>query len=249
MQYRRNFNSPAPSGRINKRRFLLWVGGGLAAAAMIFPAKLIARGQSLDNLLQNAAPATAPSSEFSPDQNVHPFTTPDDPDALEVRAGSVELSNGQVVSGKIWTTVRTPFRVWIADLKEYRDLDIRLIKQIAVEPPSAQEIDQWRWQQEGSDIQLHSGKTEPFMQFTYTFTMLDGEKVTGTVEAPLFVQDAKQTYNMLLYKQIQGKLGEAINQVVYVKEVTLTVTPEILKYASGLTEDLPILDWRKLLAE
>jgi len=214
-----------------------------------FFAVLITRGQSLDNLLQNAPPATAPSENFSPNQNLRPFAQANDPDALEIRTGTVELSNSQVISGKIWTTVRTPFRVWIADLKQYRDLDIRLVKQIAVEPPSAQQINQWRWQQEGSDIQLNSGKIEPFLQFTYTFTMLDGEKVTGTVEAPLFVQDTKQTYHMLIYKQIQGKLGESIDQVIYIRQVSLTVTPEILKFASQLTENLPVLDWRKILAE
>ncbi|HTV48047.1 MAG TPA: hypothetical protein VMG59_06345 [Phycisphaerae bacterium] len=229
---------------MNRRVFFLLPG----PLALIFAA-FVVRGQSLDSLLQNAPPATAPSANFSPDQNLHPFANTNSPDALEIRTGTVELSNSQVISGKIWTTVDTPFRVWIDDLKQYRDLDIRLVKQITVQPPSAQEIDQWRWQQEGSDIQLKSGKTEPFLKFTYTFTMLDGEKVTGTVEAPLFVQNAQQTYQMLIYKQIQGKLGESIDQVVYVKQVNLTVTPEILKFASQLTETLPILDWRKILAE
>ncbi len=166
---------------------------------------------------------------------------------MGVRRGVVVLSDGKVITGQIWTTLRTPFRVWLAGIKQYRDLDIRLIKSIHVKILRAHLIRQWRWQQEGSDIKVYSGLTKPRISFAYRFILLNGKSVTGTLIAPLYVRTAHHRYNLLMYKRIEGKIGEKIGGIVYVKSVRLVVTPKILKAAARMTRSLPPVRWRKLI--
>ena len=208
-----------------------------------------ASGQSLNSILSQAQKVKAPGSgQFKPNENVHPFGTSNSTTSLAVRTGVVTLSNGKVLSGQVWTTLKTPFRVWLADIKQYRDIDIRLIKTIHVRVLKAKEIRDWRYQQEGSDIKNYSGKTRPRISFAYRFTTLHGKTITGTLDAPLFVRVGGHTFNLILYKRVEGKLGEKLSSVVYVKSVMLKVTPAIVHYAAGLTRRLPLIHWRKLLA-
>ena len=153
-----------------------------------------------------------------------------------------------MLSGQVWTTLKTPFRVWLADIKQYRDIDIRLIKTIQVHVLKAREIRDWRYQQEGGDIKNYSGKTRPRISFAYRFTTLHGKTITGTLDAPLFVRAGGHTFNLILYKRVEGKLGEQLSSVVYVQSVTLKVTPAIVHYAAGLTRRLPLIHWRKMLS-
>ncbi len=223
---------------------------GIAAAALLylFVAPL-AFGQSLNSILSRARTVKAPGSGmFKPDDNAHPFGTSNGNTSLAVRNGTVTLSNGTVLAGKVWTTLKTPFRVWLADIKQYRDIDIRLIKTIRVHVLAAKQIRDWRYQQEGSDIKNYSGKTRPRISFAYTFTMLKGKPITGTLDAPLYVRAHGHTSDLIIYKRVEGKLGEKLSAVVYVKSVTLQVTPAIAHYAAGLTRKLPMIHWRKMLA-
>ncbi len=209
----------------------------------------LASGQSLNSILSQAQNAKAPGNgQFKPNENVHPFGTSNSTTSLAVRTGIVTLSNGKVLSGQVWKTLKTPFRVWLADIKQYRDIDIRLIKTIQVRVLKAKEIRDWRYQQEGSDIKNYSGKTRPRISFAYRFTTLHGKTITGTLDAPLFVRVGGHTFNLILYKRVEGKLGEKLSSVVYVKSVMLKVTPAIVHYAAGLTRRLPLIHWRKLLA-
>ncbi len=203
-------------------------------------------GQSLNSLLNNAQNAKSPGTKFAPAQ-ANPFAHAHEGLALGVRQGTVELSDGRVLTGKIWTTLRTPFRVWLDNIKQYRDMDIRLIKSIHVKIIRAHLIRQWRWQQEGSDIKVYSGLTKPRISFAYRFTMVNGKTVTGTLIAPLYVRTAHHRYNLLMYKRIEGKLGEKLGGIVYVKAVHLKVTPAIQQAAAHMTRVLPVVNWRKLI--
>ncbi|MDA8378202.1 MAG: hypothetical protein M0Z50_14355 [Planctomycetia bacterium] len=209
----------------------------------------ILRAQSLNSILAHARITTAPASgKFRPDNNVHPFATTNGDTNLAVRHGCVRLSDNRVICGQVWTTLKTPFRVWLANIKQYRDLDIRLIKSIRGHVLAARELRAWRFQQEGSDIKNYAQHSRPRISFAYSFTMLNGKTITGTLEAPLYVRSAGHTHDLIMYKRVEGKPGEKISAVVYVKSVTLQVTPALRRYAAGLTRHLPLIHWRHMLA-
>ncbi len=220
----------------------------MVGAAIVATGASTARSQSLNSILSQAQTASAPGSgKFQPNDHIHPFAASNNNTSLAVRTGVVILSDGKTLSGRVWTTLKTPFRVWLPDIKQYRDIDIRLIKHIQVQVLAAKEIRDWRYQQEGSDIKNYSGKTRPRISFAYSFTLLNGKLITGTLDAPLYVRAAGHTANLIIYKRVEGKLGEKLSAVVYVKSVTLKVTPAIKHYAASLTRTLPLIHWRKML--
>ncbi len=204
--------------------------------------------QSLQSLLNGAPAATAPAVKFAPGAHPPPFSD-QARGASRTRTGSVELSTGQIIRGQIWTTEQTPFRVWLAGIKQYRDVDIRLVRQIIGKVRYAHEIREYKFQQMGSDIKLYSGRTRPRIGYQFTFKMINGKTVTGTVIAPIYIRNLKgENYFYLLKKRIEGKLGEKVGAIPYIKIINLNVTPAYKKFAARVTRYLPLLNWRKLLA-
>ena len=84
---------------------------GMAVVALLYLVlPSLAIGQSLNSILSQAQKVKAPGSgHFKPDHDVHPFGTSNGNTSLAVRNGIVTLSNGTVLSGKVWTTLKTPF--------------------------------------------------------------------------------------------------------------------------------------------
>ncbi len=205
-------------------------------------------GQSLSQLLNNAPTTQAPQSKLVPDTQpgFNPLKVIHSRERFNHRRGKVILSNGRVLTGKISTTVDTPFRIWIASIKRYRDIPLMRIRRMDVQILAQREIRQWRYLQNGSDIKLYSGKTQPWFRFAYTFTLLHGKKITGTVVAPLFVRTRRHRYNLLLSKHLEGKIGEPVAEVVYVQHIILKVTPAILASRKKMTHKLPLVAWRTL---
>ncbi|NNM87569.1 MAG: hypothetical protein HKL95_03520 [Phycisphaerae bacterium] len=205
-------------------------------------------GQSLSQLLNNAPTTQAPQSKLVPETQpgFDPLKVMYGRKDFKHRSGKVILSNGRVLRGRISTTVDTPFRIWISSIKRYRDIALLRVRRMDVKILAQREIRQWRYQQNGSDIKLYSGKTQPWFRFAYTFTLLHGEKITGTVVAPVFVQTSHHHYNLLLSKHLEGKIGEPVAEVVYVKHIILKVTPAILAARKKMTHQLPLVAWRTL---
>ncbi len=207
----------------------------------------IADGQSLQSLLNHAQTTTAPASKFAPKPNIHPFAI-NSAGAAAVRTGTVQMSTGKILRGRIWTTQQTPFRVWLKSLKQYRDVDIRLVKEIIGTIRYANQIRQYKFQQMGSDIKLYTGHTRPRIGYQFTFKLINGKSITGTVIAPIYIRtdDGKQ-YFYLLKKRIEGKLGQKASSIPYIKRIRFKVTPAYRHYAWKVTRHLPLVNWRRLL--
>ena len=160
---------------------------------------------------------------------------------LESRIGTVTLSTGTKYEGKIWTTLATPLRVWIDDEKRYNDIEWSLIKSIDVNVLEAQMVDDWRWLKEGSDQKIYSGKKYPNVSLSYTFTLVNGQQITGTVVAPIYVFDGDKIHSYALYKKYKGKLDETMADVVYIKRIVLSGDAATIAADKKLTTKLPLI--------
>jgi hypothetical protein len=199
------------------------VGAGclvLAAAWAVSPADA---DDDLDQLLGGAKPATNPMPASAPiviggvvlknDKLIQPSDFG--------RPGSVTLSNGVKLTGKVWTTPTVPLRVWIEEEKAYKDIDWVLLKRIDVHLLAQTMEDDWRWLQEGSDQKVFSGKQYPNVNLAYKFTLLNDQVLEGTIVAPIYVQDAGKERTLALYKNYKGNLDETLKDLVYITAVTL----------------------------
>jgi hypothetical protein len=185
-------------------------------------------------------PATQPAPATDPTMNwllsnatTAPSTQPDDVPATEPsvlasptmhddsRPGVVTLSNGQVIRGRLSTTLREPLRVWIEDKKQFDDIPFSLIQSIQAQVVWERQEAEWKFAASGSDVKEFSGQTYPARQTDYVFTLKDGSTATGSVAGPIYVEnpdEEKKVY--ILHKRDKGDDGQTLKDLVYVKSVT-----------------------------
>jgi hypothetical protein len=191
----------------------------LTAAAWAGPATQPATDPSMDWLLSQAT--TAPSVSSPGDlPSTQPSVLTGGPAADDsARAGSLKLSNGQSVSGQLSTTLDQPIRVWVESEKQYHDIPFSLIKSMDAQVVWERDEQDWKFKESGSDIKEYSGKTYPARETSYTVTLNDGQTVTGSVSAPIYLRtpDGKKVY--VLHQRDKGEAGQTLKDLVYVQRV------------------------------
>jgi hypothetical protein len=206
-------------GRSEVRWGWVVLGAALAVSAALAE-------DSVDDLLGGAKPATAPATLTAPTATENRPTA----DALGTlkprvpegsRAGTIVLSNGIKLDGRIWTTAGTPLRVWIEEDKVYRDIDLDLVRRIDVHVLAETMEDDWRWLKEGSDQKVYSGKKYPNVSLAYKFTLLNDQVIEGTIVAAVYCADTDKSRTLALYKSYKGNLDETLKDLVYITSVTL----------------------------
>ena len=173
---------------------------------------------TMDFFLNTAKPATQSAAEV-------PTTQPAS-DALvnrnkanDARVATLTLSNGQTVKGNAATTTDRPIRVWDATIKDYRDIPFSLIASAKAIVNWERDEPEWQFKESGSDVKVFTGKTYPARETQYVFVLLNGDKITGDVAAPIYVETDKATKTFVLHKRDKGELGQKLTDLVYVKKI------------------------------
>jgi len=199
----------------------------LALAALLAAAlPAAAEDAPADNLeywLQQAeqAPATAPATQPAGTSAPAAAHAPPRADALP---GVVELSDGRLLPGWIFTTVEQPWLVYQADLKLWRRLPMLAVLSIrSVLVEQRMEL-RWRWKAMGEPEKVYTGQKYPFRRHLWRFRLLDGTEVTGTVKGqPLWVEHAGKRHGpFVLHERHAGEDGQSLTDLVYVRRVIIS---------------------------
>ena len=191
-----------------------------AAAAAAGPATHPAtQPDATADILGLSTPATAKPPAAAPPTS--PVFKPPADDG-ETRDGTVTLSDGTTVTGRIATTAEKPVRLWVESEKQYEDVALSQITTVESKLVWERDEPEWNFKASGSDVKVYSGKTYPARQTQYTLTLTDGTTLTGDTAAPLYVTtpDGKQR-TLVLHKRDKGAVGATLKQLVYVTKVTL----------------------------
>jgi len=173
-----------------------------------------------DDILGLSTPATPRPAAAEPATRPSVFKPPADDG--ETRPGTVTLSDGTVVSGKIATTAERPIRIWVAQEKQYEDVALSQVASAEAQVTWERDEPEWNFKDSGSDIKVYSGKTYPARETTYKVTLTDGTVLTGGVVAPLYVTaDDGKSRTLVLHKRDKGPVGQTLAKLVYVKRVEL----------------------------
>lgn len=188
-----------------------------AAAAPLPPVP--ATDPAVDWLLSHAttAPTTGPAEAIAP--ATQPAFAP--PASLAAaRNGTVLLSNGTRITGRIATTPDKPIRLWDEADQQYQDLPFALIQSIEASVVWERMEPEWRFAASGSDVKVFSGRTYPARLTRYRITLASGAVFDGGVVAPLIVTADGKTHTYVLHKRDKGETGQTLAQLVYVTRVT-----------------------------
>jgi hypothetical protein len=143
----------------------------------------------------------------------------------DARQGTILLSNGEKITGKIAHTQRKPFRIWVEADKEFKDVPFASIQSIDAIVIWEKLEAEWNFKESGSDIKVYSGKTYPARETQYQFTLKKGKTLTGGVVEPLYVATPDGSVTYALHKRDKGDLGQTLDQLTYVKHVEFTDDP------------------------
>ncbi|MFI5379329.1 MAG: hypothetical protein ACHRHE_08530 [Tepidisphaerales bacterium] len=172
----------------------------------------------LDFLLGKAKPSTATSKPAIPTSRPVTMPVSENPEA---RKGVVILSNGEKIRASLSTTREKPVRLWDEKDEKYRDIPFDLIKSAEAKIVWERDEKEWHFIASGSDIKEFTGKTYPARELQYEVTLLNGQKITGGIVAPIYAQGSGQTLTYVLNKRQKGDVGQTLKQLVYVKKVEL----------------------------
>jgi len=161
-------------------------------------------------------PASQPANGDRPPNPFGPRTF----DRKDAIPGTIELSNGELAVGRIYTTRDKPLRLYETRLKRFLPIPLRSIKTITGHLEWAREEPQWRWQEMGSDDKVYSGLSYPVLKVYYTLTLLDGRQYIGHCQTqPLYVTRGKERARYILWQRHKGELGQILADLRYVKAV------------------------------
>ena len=190
-----------------------------------------------DNLgywLNRAAPATG--STGGANQPSQPATLAGTQDSLrrdDALPGAVELSDGKILGGYIFTTRDSPWAVYLEDEKIYRRIPpiaVLSITAVVVEETTER---QWRWKEMGSPEKVYTGASYPTRRLKWKFNLIDGTAVTGDVKGqPLWIdRSGKRLGPFILSERTKGPEGSDLKDLVYVKRVVISrrAMEEVLK--------------------
>ena len=143
------------------------------------------------------------------------------PDALP---GVVELSDGRILAGGLYTTVEKPWVVFVQKESRWRRVPfINALSITAVVVSEKIEL-RWRWKAMGEPEKVYTGKKYPTRRFMWKFRMLDGSYLTGAIKGqPLWVQYGRKRHGpFVLHERSRGQDGQSLKDLLYVKRVIVS---------------------------
>ncbi len=173
---------------------------------------------SMDWLMQQAKPASAPQPVTRPSQTqVNPLTAKSQSDGY--RQATMTLSDGRQITGRFATTSGQPVRVYDPEKKDYRDVPYVLIRSLEAKVLWERMQEEWHFKDSGSDIREFNGKSYPVHELHYILTLSNGQTVTGVVVTPLYLEHPDGDKLFALHKRDKGQIGQTLKDLVYVKKV------------------------------
>ncbi len=158
------------------------------------------------------APATQPAAK--------PAAPPTRPDAL---SGAMEISDGRLLAGGIYTTRGKDLEIWVEGQKRWRHIPLLILRGIhAVEVSSGYE-NQWRWKEMGRDEKVYTGRRRPIRRLQWRLNLIDGTSLTGEIKGqPLWIEYNGRRTQQILSARTKGAWDEELADLVYLKHVVFS---------------------------
>ena len=139
--------------------------------------------------------------------------------------GVVELSDGAIVPGWVYTTRAKPWEVYLAAEKRWRRIPFLTVLSIrAVLKQERMEL-AWRWKAMGEPEKVYTGAKYPFRRFEWKLHLIDGSYVTGVIKGqPLYIEPVAGGPRRIfvLRERDKGKPGQSLKDLVYAKRVIVS---------------------------
>ncbi len=197
-------------------------------------------GGNFDYWLERAAPADGETDE-TPDQQDDPAD--DEAGALGADEaageadsqgpiapadwalpGVIELSDGTVIAGMLWTAGDEPLEVYVEAEKRWRRVPLAAALSITAVVVEERMENVWRWKGTGEDEKVYTGEQYPFRRFEWTVTIADGSEITGVIkgQAIRVAALAGPSNIRILPERTKGEVGQSLDDLIHVQRIIIS---------------------------
>ena len=205
--------------------FALPVAATLGATLLAQSSKPAGPADDLEYWLNQGktATASAPTRPAADDIGRPPRPT-DQSSREDALPGAVELSNGKVLPGWLYTTAEKPWVLFIESEQRWRSVPFLAVLSIEAVVDEEKMEQEWRWKEMGVPERVYTGKEYPTRRLQWKFHLIDDTTLTGTIKGqPLWVELGQTRIGpMVLHERSKGEPGQKLTDLVYVKRIIVS---------------------------
>jgi hypothetical protein len=194
---RRAASQPAPKASRSASNLDYWLGRATVPATQTAPAEIEGTG---------------------PLARTRPFARTD---ALP---GALELSDGTVLAGGLYTTRGKAWSVYDDKTKRWRRVPFAAVLSITAVVVEEKLEPRWRWKAMGVPERVYTGETYPTRRYLWRFVLPDGSEITGPVKGqPLWIALGDKTFGpFVLHERYRGKVGQKLGDLIYIRKIVVS---------------------------
>jgi hypothetical protein len=176
-------------------------------------------------------PAAPVAAEEPPALNPFGAVQRDRDDAVP---GYLELSDGTILVGNVYTTRDKRLKIEDKNLQRQREVPLSAVQQIECHVDKEWMEKEWRFKEAALNEKVFTGRTYPSREYSHTIALKNGKKLTGPLAEIFYIQpyaempqgprseDATpEPQRFLLNKRNKGPVGTDLKSLVYVVRIKL----------------------------
>ena len=159
------------------------------------------------------------------EQPANPFgeRNTDRPDAV---AGKLTLSNDRELTGLLTLTRNKKLHFTHREKKKRLFFDLAEIETIACRVIVERMEPEWRWKENANDEKVYTGRHYPVRELETVLCLKDGRELVGDCTALVYLHTENGASRFIIHKRQKGKVGQKLEDLVYVKLVDFRKPPE-----------------------
>ncbi len=164
---------------------------------------------------EEAAPGDGPTA-------ASPFASTGDPVRKDAVPGYIELSDGRIIPGRIYTTRAKRLKIFDLEKNTYEHVPVPAIKKIEADVEWERFDREWRFKEAGNPEKVYSGRTYPVRMLAWTLTLRNDHTIHGHILGqPLYVTFEGETERWILHKRQKGEIATTLGDLIYIRRVGL----------------------------
>jgi len=138
--------------------------------------------------------------------------------------GVIELSDGRVLAGSIYTTRGSPLELWNERQKRWRRLPLPAALSITAVVVAEEMVQDWRWKGMGEPERVYTGRQYPTRRLKWRVRLADGSTMTGAIKGrPIWIESgAAKAGPFVLHERTKGKVGTTPADLIYVRRIVFS---------------------------
>jgi len=136
--------------------------------------------------------------------------------------GYVELSTGQKIPGRLYTTRAKRLKIFNVERKVYEYVPVPAVRRMEATVEWERLEKEWRFKEPGSPEKVETGRTYPVRQIRWRLILRNDHEIVGhLLGQPLYVEEGGHVQRLLLSMRQKGTFGQTLQDLMYVRTVAL----------------------------